>query len=59
MEATVFASDWQFWNTYSIERNFDENWRVRLGKEFKFGYNTGRLFLIIFGIDKLKGVAHA
>lgn len=30
-------SDWQYWNTESMEGNISEKWKVKLEEEFRFG----------------------
>lgn len=43
----VFAydnGDWQYWNRESIEGNINENWKVKIDVEFRFGDNCSELY---------------
>jgi hypothetical protein len=42
---TVFASDWQFWNAYSVEGKIAKSWNVKVEEELRFGDDISRLML--------------
>jgi hypothetical protein len=42
---TSVASDWQFWNSYSVEGEIARGWKVKVEEELKFNDDISRLML--------------